>query len=169
MRHRTLGDTDVLAIEHPTPPVRGLSHATVMGQAGMEYGISFFSGLDQYQNMMESDPEDEGVFLEHKTVWSMMFNSPDHVPVEDMELWESEGFPLVGDRELRVPVFNCFDTNYEYPQRPGVEELEYVTVLLIALSRLSPDDVGSGVYETQLSTGGGFENCQIRFIEPGAS
>lgn len=159
-----LGDTDVLAIEEPSPPVQGLSHATVMGQAGMEYGISFFSGLDQYENMMESDPEDEGVFLEHDTVWSLMFNTADHTPVDDMELWNSQGFPLVGDSEPRLPVFNCFDINQEYPQRPGVEELEYATALLIALSQMSPDDLGTGVFETQLSTGDGFGNCRIKII-----
>jgi hypothetical protein len=81
----------------PKPRTRALSHFTIMGGAGEEFGLGFLSSPNDMMRMIfQGDPE---AFMrsQRRTMWSVTYEHIDNLPYKDAELWERESLPVAAE------------------------------------------------------------------------
>ena len=125
-------DEDLVAIRYPSSVGRW-RFASVMGYAGMEYGLAVFDDIDDYELLAMGSPEETIGLMDYHT---LTFNDVSYVPPADLEAIQRYGWPVVDEDGYPVPVI--FTRNEEL-LRPGPEELDWYIVAMRALVRFVQD------------------------------
>jgi hypothetical protein len=84
-----LMNEDILAVESAGLD-KAARYAVVMGNAGMQFGISFYDS----PKAVEAFAEDPTVLRRGKTTyWAVTFSLPEEMPIPDLLLWEDHALP----------------------------------------------------------------------------
>jgi tetratricopeptide (TPR) repeat protein len=120
--------------------------ATVMGNAGLQYGIAFHASQKDADAMYGG----RGVLDVRKAYWSITFSRADEMPITDLELWEDYRLPLAGDEAYPVPMgYGPGDVF----SRPSRKLLRNFTAVLAALAHSSEQEFDTGRWAKHVEAG----------------
>lgn len=139
---RLLDNADLLIVEHGRVP-RSVSHVSVLGAGGEEFGLGFFDTRAQFDHIMEGGMPDRA--------FGVTFVPCDELPFGDVDLWEDEHLPV--DGEDAYPLVSEVRPNGM--RRPSAEELTAIEGLLRALSQVTEDELDGGTWTVEVPTAGG--------------
>jgi tetratricopeptide (TPR) repeat protein len=141
-----LTDEDLVHVEAPiTSP--GLGHVTVLGGAGLTFGLGFFDSAEDYEEFQD-DPLPS---VTDRPRWSVLFGPMPDLPFGDVDLWEDHGLPVAGDDAYPMAVLFSEDG----VRRPDARTLAYLEGLLAALAATTDDEIDGGRWERQCQTADG--------------
>ncbi len=123
---RWLYNEDIIVIRYPLPdgPWR---YVSVMGNAGMEFGLAVFERLEDYTRLATLTP---GTAVGQMTYRSLTFDDATVLPSADLDAIERYGWEVADERAYPLPFIL---TPEEQVLRPGPEELEWYIVTLRAI------------------------------------
>lgn len=146
---RHLSDEDLIRVEAPAV-ARGLSHVTVLGQAGQTFGLGFYGGAREFERIQgEPDPT---AFLGRQGKWTLLYGPMDEMPFGDADLWEDHALPVAGPSAYPVAMWFGPDGTLRRPEAPMLADLE---ALLAALARTSEDEIDRGRWSHEVPTAAG--------------
>jgi hypothetical protein len=144
-----LTDEDLVRVESPTPPEPQLSHFTVMGAAGMAFGLGFFRSREQHEEL-ERTADMRKFYRKHGGLWTVMFNEITHLPFGDADWFEDHALPVAGPKAY--PLAKKYDGAEGTQERPDAGTLGYMEGLLRALAGTSEDDMDRGRWTVRVRT-----------------
>jgi len=127
---------EVLWRVDPRPKTRALSHFTIMGGAGEQFGIGFLASPTDMMRMMYQDDPETFLTSTRQTMWSIMFDDISTLPEREAELWERESLPVA--RQDAYPLAMGF-TPAGRLRRPSPAQLDYMEAVLRAAAQLAPE------------------------------
>ena len=131
-------DEDLIALRYPVPG-GDWRFASVMGYAGMEFGLAVFEDLSDYDMLAMASP---GAVVGMMDYRSLTYDDITVVPFSDVEAIEHYGWEVAAEDAYPIPVIFTRD---EQVERPGPEEIEWYTVALQAIldffDEYWPDDI----------------------------
>jgi tetratricopeptide (TPR) repeat protein len=130
---QSLTNEDRLTVEM-TRLDRRLRFATVMGNAGLQFGLALHATAD---DLAGSAPAFDG----RRTYWSVTFCPAYDIPVGDLALWEEHQLPVACD--AAYPLIMGHGSGGSLTP-PSATMLRQVTWLLAALADSSDADIDSG-------------------------
>jgi tetratricopeptide (TPR) repeat protein len=137
-----LTNDDRLTVEMPRLD-RRLRYATVMGNAGLQYGLAFHTTPD---DLAGASP----VFDGRRTYWSVTFCPAHDIPVGDLALWEEHQLPVADDRAYPLIMGHGAGDSLTVPP---AAMLRQATWLLAALADSSEADIDSGRWTKRARVG----------------
>jgi tetratricopeptide (TPR) repeat protein len=146
---RHLDDGDLIKVEAPKAG-RGLSLFAVMGSAGEQFGLGFFSAVAQYRAILDEAPIE--TILEHGGEWAIYFSPGWETAFGDLDAWETLRLPLASDRAY--PTAIRLDVN-RGPQRPDAGRLAYFEGLLRVLADTTEAEMDTGRWSRSVPTAEG--------------
>jgi uncharacterized protein DUF6930/tetratricopeptide repeat protein len=146
---RHLDDGDLIRIEAPKAG-RGLSLLCVMGSAGEEFGLGFFSSVAQYRAILDEAPIE--TILEHGGEWAIYFSPGWETAFGDLDAWETLRLPLASDRAY--PTAIRLDVSRD-PQRPDAGRLAYFEGVLRVLADTTEAEMDTGRWSRRVPTAEG--------------
>ena len=146
---RLHSDEDLIVIESPKPP-RGLGLCTVLGSAGLEYGLGFFSSRKAFETDAILEVDEEG--LPVHAAWSLTYENLAELPMRDADLWEKEDFPVASWNAY--PLVACVGPGRTV-QRPNAAVLGFLEALLLTIIEATEDELDSGRWTKTVRTFGG--------------
>jgi tetratricopeptide (TPR) repeat protein len=146
---RDLQDGDLIKVEAPKAS-RGLSLFGVMGCAGEEFGLGFFSSVAQYHEIMDDAPID--TILEDGGEWAVYFSPAWETAFGDLDAWETLRLPLASDHAYPTAVRLHPSRG---AQRPDAGRLAYLEGLLRVLADTTEAEMDSGRWSRTVSTAEG--------------
>jgi tetratricopeptide (TPR) repeat protein len=146
---RHLGDGDLIEVEAPKAG-RGLSLLGVMGNAGQQFGLGFFSSVAQYQAILDSAPPE--TMLENGGEWAIYFSPGWETAFADLDAWDTLHLPLASDRAY--PTAIRLDLVRD-PQRPDAGRLAYFEGLLRVLAATTEAEMDAGRWSRAVPTADG--------------
>jgi tetratricopeptide (TPR) repeat protein len=146
---RHLDDGDLIKVEAPKAG-RGLSLLCVMGNAGRQFGLGFFSSVAQYGKILDEAPVE--AILEHGGEWAIYFSPGWETAFDDLNAWETLSLPLASDRAY--PTAIRLDIN-RGPQRPDAGRLAYFEGLLRVLADTTETEMDAGRWSRSVPTAEG--------------
>lgn len=116
--------------------------AAVLGAAGTECGLAFFSSPEQYERLSE-DPDafDEGT-------WSILFGGLGEMAPDEGDLWVEHALPADGD--LGYPVFVLMSPTVL--KRPDAKALAFGEGVLRAIAQTSEKELDRGRWSKSVPT-----------------
>jgi tetratricopeptide (TPR) repeat protein len=146
---RHLTNDDLLEVEEPRAG-RGLSLFGVMGSAGQQFGLAFFSSKEKFRALLDGgSPED---FLEDGSEWAIYLAPGWDTPLADVIAWERLQLPLASERAY--PAAIRLDPS-RAPQRPDAGRLAYFEGLLRALAATTEAEMDAGRWSHTVPTADG--------------
>jgi len=140
-----LTNDDLMTVELPGLDRRARC-ATVMGNAGLQYGVAFHASQKD-ADALNGGP---GVPDARKAYWSVTFSRADEMPIIDLELWEDFHLPLAGDEAYPVPMgYGPGDVF----SRPSGKLLRNFTAVLAALADSSEQEIDTGRWVKHAAAG----------------
>jgi tetratricopeptide (TPR) repeat protein len=142
-----LMNDDVLAVELPGLDAAA-RYAVVMGNAGMQFGISFYDSPEA----IEAFADDPTTLRRGKTTyWAVTFSLPEEMPIPDLVLWEDHALPLADESAYPVPIgYGPGDRAV----RPPRKLFHAFTSALAALADTSEAEIDTGRWTKPVSAGG---------------
>jgi hypothetical protein len=129
---------EVLWRVEPKPKTRALSHFTILGGGGEEFGLGFLtSPLDLMRMMFRNDPE-AMARSQWSTMWSVTFEEIDGLPEKDAALWRRESLPVAAEDAYPIPLGVTPSGNF---RRPTLEQMNDLEGVLRAAAQLTPDHI----------------------------
>ncbi len=142
-----LGNDDLMTIDMPGLDRRARC-ATVMGNAGLQFGLAFHASQKD-ADAMYGGP---GGLDDRKTYWSITFSRADELPVADLLLWEDQRLPLAGDEAY--PLAMGYGPR-EAVSRPPRKLLQQFTAVLAAVADTTESEIDSGRWVKPVAAGTG--------------
>lgn len=146
---RHLDQDDLIKVESPRAG-RGLSLFAVMGSAGQQFGLGFFSSAAQYREILDEAPVDE--ILQDGGEWAIYFSPGWETPMSDVDAWERHRLPLAS--ELAYPCAMRLHPD-RAPQRPDAGRLAYFEGLLRVLAETTETEMDAGRWSRTVATAEG--------------
>jgi tetratricopeptide (TPR) repeat protein len=146
---RHLDDGDLIRVETPNAG-KGLVLCAVMGAAGQQFGLGFFSSVDQYHAILDDAPPEE--LFENGGEWAIYFSPPWETAFADLAAWDRHSLPLASNRGYPTAV--RLDPSRD-PQRPDAGRLAYFEGLLRAIAATTEDEMDSGRWSHRVETADG--------------
>jgi tetratricopeptide (TPR) repeat protein len=146
---RHLDDEDLIKVESPKAG-RGLSLFAVMGSAGQQFGLGFFSSTAQYREIL--DEASIAAILQHGGEWAIYFSPGWEMPFADVDAWETHRLPLASDRAYPSAMRLHPDRG---PQRPDAGRLAYFEGLLRVLADTTESEMDAGRWSRTVETADG--------------
>lgn len=142
-----LANEDLIQIELPAAPSDMLRCASVMGAGGDVFGISFFSGIEGFNRLLNRDDPENAMARDGAV--ALTFNDADSLPSGDRELWIARQLALADD--CAHPLL------LRYPKNDGFERLNGASVAFVeglcrALAQTSEEQIDSGRWEQSVQT-----------------
>ncbi|MDY7110668.1 MAG: hypothetical protein SYC29_18705 [Planctomycetota bacterium] len=150
---------EVLWRVEPKPRTRALSHFTIMGGGGEEFGLGFLtSPTDMMRMIIQDDPS---AFLQSRrtTMWSVTFEDIGTLPMQDADLWERESLPVAAENGYPIP---AGFTPSGKVRRPTPEQLDYLEGVLRAAAHLTPDHARGESVAMTVRTHDGERSLRLR-------
>jgi len=141
-----LMNEDVLAVASPGLD-KAARYAVVMGNAGMQFGVSFHDSPKAIETFTDDPMRRRG----KTTYWAVTFSPPEEMPIPDLMLWEDHALPLAGESAYPVPI------GFAPPDRvvrPSRKLLRAFTSVLAALADTSEAEIDTGRWTRPVSSGG---------------
>jgi tetratricopeptide (TPR) repeat protein len=135
---RHLDDGDLIRAEKPSA-AEGLRLFSVMGAAGQEFGLGFFSSEERYDAMMAGTPPD--VLFSRGPEWAVFFSPAWETPAGDVLAWERHALPLASGSAYPMAMRGIPGRKL---QRPDAGQLAYFEGLLRALAATTEDEMDAG-------------------------
>lgn len=136
---RLLDNADLIIVEHGGVP-RSVSHLSVLGAGGEEFGVSFYETQAQFERMMHGRMP--------ARLFGVTFGPLDALPFGDVDLWEDAELPV--NREDAYPL--AAEIQGRGMRRPTADELVAIEALLTALAQVTEDELDSGTWTANVST-----------------
>ncbi len=136
-----LSDEDLIVVESPKPP-RALSHVSVLGNAGQEFGLGFFESRRAFDRLIERGVPDRGVF-------GVTYGPVDELPFADADAWEDHALPVAGPRAYPMASRVTLDG---VMTRPKVAELAFIEALFRTLGETTEDELDAGRWTRRVQT-----------------
>lgn len=111
-------------------------HFTIIGGAGQEFGLAFFSTYRDYQKLVGADDPEE-VMLS-RTRWSIMFNAPDSVAPRDVEAWQTHSLPLAAPDRYPVALGYAHD-GFDLPTASQLADIEGLLRVATSIAKGAPE------------------------------
>ena len=146
---RHLDDGDLIAVEAPKVG-RGLALCGVLGSAGQEFGIGFFSSVAQYRAILDEAAIES--LLEQGGEWAIYFSPAWETAFRDLRAWETLGLPLASDRAYPTAIRRDLKRG---PQRPDAGRLAYLEGLLRVLAETTEAEMDTGRWSRSVTTAEG--------------
>ncbi len=131
-------DEDLVAVRYPARDGEW-RFASVMGNAGLEFGLAVFEDLYDYDMLATTPPEAAFGMMTYRSV---TFDDVTALPFPDLDALEQYGWEIAAEDAYPIPMTVTED---EELLRPGPEELEWYTVALRATiafcQQYWPDDI----------------------------
>jgi tetratricopeptide (TPR) repeat protein len=156
---RHLQDGDLIKVEKPKAG-RGLALLGVLGNAGEQFGLGFFSSAAQYRELV-----DEGLpetMLENGGEWAVYFSPAWDTAFGDLDAWETLQLPLASDRAY--PTAIRFDLTGD-PQRPDAGRLAYLEGLFRVLADTTEAEMDSGRWSRRVPTAEGEQTYVLTLLD----
>jgi tetratricopeptide (TPR) repeat protein len=140
-----LANEDLIVVEAPkaTKATKGLSHLSVLGKGGQEFGLSFYANRKAFDRLIDGRG---GMPAE---VNGVTFGPIDELPFADADAWEAHRFPIAGPRAY--PLFARMRSDGRMT-RPAPAELTFAEALLRALARVTEDELDGGRWSVDIVT-----------------
>lgn len=116
-------DEDLVAVRYPVPNGEW-RFASVLGNAGMEFGLAVFEDLSDYDRLAVMPPEDAIGMMEYR---SLTYDELEAMPFPDMDAVERYDWEVAAEDAYPVPLIITREGDVE---RPGPEEIEWYIVAL---------------------------------------
>lgn len=131
-------DEDLIAVRYPVPD-GDWRFASVMGYAGMEFGLAVFERLSDYDRLATMPPETAIGMMDYR---SLTYDDVTAMPFPDVEAVDRYGWDVAAEDAYPIPVIF---TRREEVKRPGPAEIEWYIVTLRAIvtffDEYWPDDI----------------------------
>lgn len=126
---RWSGD-ELFRLDAPKPPAE-LSHFSIMGGGGQEFGLSFFDSIDAFAALYYG--EELPAML--NGLWGVTFGPLAELPPADQRLWRDESLPVAdAKRGYPLPMF----MSVWGLRRPTARQLAAMTDVLHAAAAIQP-------------------------------
>lgn len=144
-------DHDIIVIEAPRldPTLRAVS---VMGGAGIEFGLALLADPDDFPVMADAG------YLEEHALWSVSLLDEDHAPVDELRVWEELGLPRVGGS---IPVAYCLGPGARI-RRASRRLLAFFSALMDALAATTEEELDSGRWSRSVETRVGRQTVALK-------
>lgn len=116
-------DEDLIAVRYPVPDGEW-RFASVMGHAGMEFGLAVFESLADYDRLATTPPGASIGMMDYR---SLTYDDVTSMPFPDIEAARHYDWEVAAEDAYPIPV--TF-TKEEEVKRPGPREIEWYTVTL---------------------------------------
>lgn len=138
-------DEDLIAVEGPQG-ARGMTHISVLGHGGQEFGLAFFESRQAFERFLDSaaDPHPRP-----DRAHGLTFGPIDRLPFGDADAWEDHELPVAGKRAYPLAADLRGDGSV---RRPDASELTAVEALLRALAATTEDDLDTGRWHLRVQT-----------------
>jgi tetratricopeptide (TPR) repeat protein len=146
---RHLDDGDLARVEKPSA-AEGLRLFSVMGAAGLEFGLGFFSSEERYDAMMAGTPPD--VLFSRGPEWAVFFSPAWETPAGDVLAWERHALPLASANAYPMAMRGVPGRKL---QRPDAGQLAYLEGLLRALAATTEGEMDAGRWSHIVDTAEG--------------
>ena len=146
---RHLTNDDLLEVEAPKAG-RGLSLFGVMGNAGEQFGVGFFSSKAKFRALIDGGTPQ--AFLEDGSEWAIYLAPGWETPLADVIAWERLQLPLASARAY--PAAMRLDPSRD-AQRPDAGRLAYFEGLLRALAATTEAEMDAGRWRHTVPTADG--------------
>jgi tetratricopeptide (TPR) repeat protein len=161
-----LSNEQTLAVR--VPPERQPRYVSVMGNGGVEYGLSVCNKWADMQRLFENS-DDPMEALPDKGVHSVMFNEITYVPFDDLDAVEQYGWEVINAEAYPVPI--VFHKASGTVRRPTLKDLRWDEAALRAIPialRGSLKPTGLGDYEpfettVEVSTSSGPIKVDVKY------
>ena len=152
---RHLSDQDLIHVEAPKVDP-GLRYLTVLGGAGITFGLGFYEKPEDFEAILQSPAAEELPQVRNR--WSMWYGPLWDLPFGDADLWEAHGLPVAG--EDAYPMAVCLRADGEM-RRPDAAALADLKGLLRALADTSEDEIDRGRWTKEVLTHNGPETIRL--------
>jgi tetratricopeptide (TPR) repeat protein len=152
---RHLTDEDLVKVEAPDVPP-SLTHFTVMGGAGLTFGIGFYSSREEFEALLNADTPDE--YIAKRGYWSVLFGPIQELPFGDADLWQDHGLPVAGDGAY--PIAAQFGPG-ETVRRPDATVLASLEALLLAVAHTTEAELDAGRWTKRVETSAGIRDVRL--------
>jgi hypothetical protein len=143
---RYLSDEDLIHIEEP-PMDPGLRYVTVLGGAGITFGLGFFNTPEELDALFTaSDPR---AILEQGDRWSVWYGPISELSFGDIDLWDTHHLPVAGDEAYPMAVRMGPDGEILRPDAGILGDLE---ALLLALAASTEEEIDRGRWTREVCT-----------------
>ena len=139
-----LTNDDLVVVESAQAP-RNQRHLCVLGQAGLEFGISFFDSRRAFERVLDQADAGRAPTRAH----GVTFGAIDAMPFADVDVWEdhalpvaaADAYPFAADLMLDAPA-----------RRPDPRGLTFSEGLLRALAETTEDELDAGAWQKRVET-----------------
>lgn len=140
-----LANEDLIVIEGAGLP-RGMTHVSVLGNGGQEFGIAFFDSRKAFERFLDPAANSpRHADLAH----AVTFGPIDELPFADVDAWEDYELPVAGRRAYPLAADIRSDGSM---RRPDASELVHVEALLRTLAETTEDDLDTGRWQRRVQT-----------------
>jgi tetratricopeptide (TPR) repeat protein len=146
---RHLTNDDLIRVESPHVEEE-LSHVSVMGGGGREFGLAFLESADDFEDLVGGLEPAE--FFRDRPHWSVSFGPMWDLPFGDVDLWEDARLPVASPEAYPIAFQASLD---EPPLRPDAPTLAYFEGLLRAFAETTEADLDKGRWTRSVTTADG--------------
>jgi tetratricopeptide (TPR) repeat protein len=143
---RYLSDEDLIHVEAPAMDP-GLRYLTVLGGAGVTFGLGFFEKPEDLDALLAA--ADPRAIVEHWDRWSIWYGPISELSFGDIDLWEEHALPVAGEEAYPMAVRTRADGEILRPDAGALGDLE---ALLLALAATTEEEVDRGRWSKEVPT-----------------
>ncbi|MCD6395246.1 MAG: tetratricopeptide repeat protein, partial [Planctomycetes bacterium] len=143
---RHLDGEDLIQIESPFVDA-ALRYVSVLGGAGLSYGLGFYESPDEFHEIMGGGGADG--YVSRDKCWMLFFDSIVELPFGDADLWQDHDFPVA--QPEAYPLLMCA-SGPETFKRPGPDVLAFAEGLLRALAQTGEEQMDAGRWKQEVTT-----------------
>lgn len=133
---RLLDSDGLIEVSHPIAP-RGFKCASVMGNAGVKRGVSFFASRQAFLKFLQVVDVDGARRAFKSGLWALTYGPLADMPILDGDMLVLGNLPVADDQAY--PWLHGMLTKND--PDPPVATVHYVTGLLQALARMTPEQI----------------------------
>lgn len=157
-----LSGAEILWRIGPAPKTKGLTHVTVLGAAGQEYGLGFLAGIHEFIGMAEADDPGELFGTLRRTLWSVGFEERESIPEADVLLWDEHSLAVAADDEgVGVYPMAMGVSAKGKVVRPTAADLTVMEGVLRACAGMTEEDIERAELEAEVSTFEGVRRLRL--------
>ena len=123
-----LSNEQTLAVR--VPPERRPRYVSILGNGGVEYGLSVYNKWEDVQRLFENS-DDPMEALPDKGVHVVMFNEITYVPFDDLDAVEQYGWEVINSEAYPVPL--VYHRASGTTRRPALKDLRWDEAALRAI------------------------------------
>lgn len=143
---RWLSDEDLVHVEAPAVDP-GLRYLTVLGGAGVTFGLGFFEKPEDLDALLAAP--DPAALAEQTDRWALWYGPIYDLSFGDADLWEEHALPVAGDEAYPMAVRMGADGEIVRPDAGALTDLE---ALLLALAATTEEEIDQGRWSKEVRT-----------------